>query len=317
MTYTQSSLVLEPSPSIFKLIASNHIKGVQIVLSNTPELLETKTSEGKTPLIYASECKHIEIVKLLLKNGAKPNTKDSYNHHALWYSILTNNYEITHALLDAGANLNHVDNKNVSCFIYACASAERVSILELLIQRGAKIDHPVNSSALLIASHMNVLPAIKILLNKNISVLTKDSNGFDCIRAAVQKGHIDALQTLLEAKIDPNSKDKLGITSLMFASKNNNIEILNILLSHSADPNLKDINGNTALNHAVKEGHIDAVTILLKHGADSKIKNNVGQNALDIRYRTIYPNSNGKKPRWTFGIHDTIKSTLKKNLKMV
>jgi ankyrin repeat protein len=297
------------------LIASNYIKGVRYIIENNPELLETKTSEGKTPLIYASECKSSEIVRLLLNAGAKVNARDSYNHHALWYAIITNNYVITEMLLDARANFNHVDNKNISCFIYACASPERKDILHLLIQRGANIHHPINNSALLIAAHLNVVPAIKILLSENISVLTKDNNGFDCLRAAVQKGHLESIHVLLEANINPNSKDNFGLTSLMFASKHNNIDILKILLSYYADPNIKDNDGNTALNHAVQEGHVEAVTLLLKHGADINIKNNSGQNALDIRYHTIYPKTNGKKPSWLFGIHDTIKSTLKKSLK--
>lgn len=47
-------------------------------------------SNGKTPLQYAARYNRVEIAKLLLENGAKPNTKCDKGYTALKYAELSN-----------------------------------------------------------------------------------------------------------------------------------------------------------------------------------------------------------------------------------
>ena len=48
-----------------------------------------KTSNGKTPLMYAARYNRAEIVKLLLNNGAKLDIKDSSGHTASDYAKIS------------------------------------------------------------------------------------------------------------------------------------------------------------------------------------------------------------------------------------
>ena len=50
-------------------------------------------SNGKTPLMYAARYNKVEIIKILLNNGANPKTKDSQGFNALEYAKLSNAVE--------------------------------------------------------------------------------------------------------------------------------------------------------------------------------------------------------------------------------
>lgn len=48
-----------------------------------------KTSNGKTPLMYAARFNRVEIIKLLLENGAKVDIKDNQGHTAVDYAKIS------------------------------------------------------------------------------------------------------------------------------------------------------------------------------------------------------------------------------------
>ncbi|TPN83049.1 ankyrin repeat domain-containing protein [Aquimarina algicola] len=57
-------------------------------------------SKGMTPLMYAARYNRTEIIKLLLANGAKVNTKDSKGFNAIKYAQLSNAKDAEELLLD-------------------------------------------------------------------------------------------------------------------------------------------------------------------------------------------------------------------------
>jgi len=61
-------------------------------------------STRNTPLIVASRSGNIELVKLLLENGANINFQNEYRHSALSKSIMVSQYETTLFLLENGAD---------------------------------------------------------------------------------------------------------------------------------------------------------------------------------------------------------------------
>ncbi|WP_108112929.1 ankyrin repeat domain-containing protein [Kordia periserrulae] len=48
-----------------------------------------KISNGKTPLMYAARFNRVEIIKLLLENGAKVDIKDNQGHTAVDYAKIS------------------------------------------------------------------------------------------------------------------------------------------------------------------------------------------------------------------------------------
>ncbi|XP_051154458.1 BRCA1-associated RING domain protein 1-like [Leptopilina boulardi] len=78
-----------------------------------PKDINKKNKRGETPLHQACVKKQIETVKILLDNGANPNTKDNANWTPLQESVYKGYYGISKMLLENGAwpNTPGLDNR--------------------------------------------------------------------------------------------------------------------------------------------------------------------------------------------------------------
>jgi len=61
--------------SLFKLIQKGDLNGVKSMIKSGENI--NKKSKGLTPLMFAARYNKVEIVKLLIKNGAKLKTRSS------------------------------------------------------------------------------------------------------------------------------------------------------------------------------------------------------------------------------------------------
>lgn len=104
--------------------------------------------EYRTKLHSAAKNGSIELVKLLIENGANVNARDKYGetplHHSIYHSVLdetqsNNNVskeEIVKLLIENGADVNAKNNNEKTPLHYA----ESVTIAKLLINNGANIN---------------------------------------------------------------------------------------------------------------------------------------------------------------------------------
>jgi ankyrin repeat protein len=114
---------------------------------------------NSTLLYWAANLGYVESVKLLVEKGAKLNEKNNLGDTALMAAVLhfdirpeANTGIIVKILIDAGANVNILDNKNNSPLLLA-AYKKNKEIIRMLIDAGAK-DYPnlQGQTALQIAS---------------------------------------------------------------------------------------------------------------------------------------------------------------------
>lgn len=111
----------------------------QQILQNIQELLTqgadpNAQNEADEPLLFlANETRIPEIVQLLLKHGANPDTKDSQGN-ALLHEVTSD--DIIRVLLHAGANPNIQDNAG-NTPLYHAIRYTRINIVALLLRAGA------------------------------------------------------------------------------------------------------------------------------------------------------------------------------------
>jgi ankyrin repeat protein len=73
---------------------------VKLLLSNEKTEINKRTKDGKTALHYAVEAGRLDVVKLLIENGAKIDIKDKKGYNPLRIAKKLDNMEIEQYLLD-------------------------------------------------------------------------------------------------------------------------------------------------------------------------------------------------------------------------
>ncbi|WP_331137747.1 ankyrin repeat domain-containing protein [Flavobacterium sp.] len=120
------------TPEIFTLIKEHKNNEAKNHLNRNPQEIHLKGWMDDTPLHVASSSGNMEMVEYLLKNHANVNAERSgiYATPLCW----ADNYDIAKYLLDHGATMNDRE-------LFLATSQDKVDVVDLLLTRGAKIDH--------------------------------------------------------------------------------------------------------------------------------------------------------------------------------
>lgn len=174
-------------------------------------------------------------------------------------------------LLDRGAHVDEITKKKVTPLMIA-ASRNRAETAQLLLAKGANIDLKSRrgKTALCYAAKHNSLETIKVLL-AHASKKTVELPGLNRMTALIvasTMGHIEAVRLLLEAKASVKKKDKFSRTALLQAVQNGHADVAALLLRHGADVSQPDSSKNTPLHYACAYGWWQCVELLLSCQAD-------------------------------------------------
>jgi ankyrin repeat protein len=215
---------------------------------------------GETALIRASSRGRTEIVKLLLKAGANPDTKDNYGETALMRASLSGHKDIVILLLKAGANPDTKDNYGETALMKASYNGHK-EIVKLLLKAGADVNLQATrgDTALMNASKRPRRPTHPCVVRTHAR--ERRDGG---MRGKRREGHKDIVELLLKAGANVDIQNNKGYTALMWASLSGrkDIEIFKPLLEAGADVNLGDKLGETALTIARRRGHTAIVELL-------------------------------------------------------
>jgi hypothetical protein len=162
---------------------------------------------------------------------------------------------IVEVLLDAGANLSHVDNHGWNAV--AMGSVKGMSrFCEVLMDQGVDGDLPDDEgrTPLMKAINHGFLNVVNVLLKRGANVTRKDKNGWTCMHYAVRQAAgegkfvsiLDYILTHSKRHSLVNVKDNEGRTPLMYAAAQANLDIVDKLLLNGADPRIVDDSGRNA-----------------------------------------------------------------------
>ncbi|HKQ72824.1 MAG TPA: ankyrin repeat domain-containing protein [Blastocatellia bacterium] len=238
-------------------------------------------------------------VKLLLAKGAEVNAKSKQERAALTIAADRGaSVEVIKLLLDNGADLS-VGNP-----LGAAARGGDVKVVKLLLERGAdpnnstaigrgtslvspknggeqnksKGESPIQSvpgngnnggTPLMYAAHARNTEVVRLLIEKGADVNAKYNGAGTALIPAAEMGDLAIAKLLLETGADVNVKHQSGYTALMYAAaaESNDPELIKALLAKGAEINIKAKDGETALTLTGRKGNTEIVRLLKKAGA--------------------------------------------------
>lgn len=260
----------------------------------------------------------VEIVRLLLKQGADPNIKLPGSTPLPIRAVTEAQDDRLPALfLQYGADPNTVDGSKFgpsrnSLLLYA-VEAEKLSLAQLLLEHGAKPDlaDADGDCPLMWATLYEETRMVQLLLSHHADVNHKNSRGQTALTYALETRvpkQLEITGMLIAAGADVNALDRQGCTPFLFALANYSPSI-ELMLAHGADlrtaiplsaptqlfsiditPQRSDTTTNrtssltpgmTPLMIAVQFHKARLVRRMLALGADVNARNPLGKTALD------------------------------------
>jgi uncharacterized protein len=246
--------------------------------------LETKSDKGETLLFTAVSAQKTEMVRFLLDRGADWSVKDSSGWSILMKSLYNSAAAgkgpdtIATLLMEKGAR-PEANSPQAETTGYKAAETGAIEILNLLFDNGLSYNiRDAKGNSLLIAgiAHTKI---IRLLIDKGISVDSRNEQKYTPLIMATAGEHRDSLSLLLQAGAEPDLKDNNGQTALLYAAGSSDVEMVRKLLIAGASPHSTDKSGNTALHKAAVKGTPETMRLLLTAGIYVDSSNAQGETA--------------------------------------
>lgn len=203
------------------------------------------------------------IVKLLLENGADPN---SHRDGRTLLYMAADDEAIAKLLLENGAdpNFHHADRKTILC---KAVGKGNEAVVKLLLENGADVNvhspHGLNGdTALSKAVREDEEAIVKLLLENGAGANTQDANGDTVLYVAMDNGNEAIVKLLLGSGADPNAENKSGSTILHLAIGKSNEAMVKLLLEYGADARAQGRSRMSPLNCAELNGHKEIIELL-------------------------------------------------------
>lgn len=198
------------------------------------------------PLNDACATGNIEIVELLIENGADVNCNDGLTPLSIVYQNKADNwYAMSKLLIESGTSLDYITDY----------SGGKSSVLQdiVKVRSGAALPGYVPES------NEEVIKAFNYALE---NVNHNNVNWMHVLQHSVTNDRIEIVKLLLDQKYCDVNDTSIERTALMFAAMDSTPEMVQLLLDYGADKSIKTPEGETAYDFAVKFDNKEIMAML-------------------------------------------------------
>ncbi len=254
------------------LVRSGQREAVLAAITSPDIDVNAADPDGATALLWATYKVDHELVRALLKAGAKPNVTNHFGASPLAEAVKLADVDLVRMLLDAHANPNSPNQDNQTALMLA-SSLGSVQVAKLLTSKGADVNAVESfrgQTALMWAAAENHPEVVELLLahHADVKLRAKDDDwprqmtsepraqfrqtgGLTALLYATRSGCYRCAVAIIKAGADVNQPNPDGITPLINALDNRSYDIAMFLLDRRANPGAWDMTGRTPLYVAV------------------------------------------------------------------
>ncbi|RGP76883.1 ankyrin repeat [Fusarium longipes] len=242
---------------------------------------------GWTPLHFAAERGFVDVVEILLKNGANPiaESLDGKRPRTISFEL---GHDGATTMLDGSVPISlnarkQVKARSLVSLFYAVRHGHLNKMLQVL-DDGIEVDSldADGRSSLSLAAEHGWSDIVHALTERNADVKLQDNYGGSTLWWASRYGHNMIVEHLLDRGAHIDTSDTDGQSPLSVSSQFGHLQTAKMLLEHGANPNSFNVFGKTSLLFAVGNGHLDVVKLLLESGADINHKSKEVDSALSL-----------------------------------
>lgn len=166
-----------------------------------------------TSLMAAVRQGQIELVRMLLEQGADPSARDGNGRTALHYlkpDEDVKNPTIVHLLVSYDASIDAVDDRGLTALVTMMDSHRRFGAVAALLRHGARQDKIPSyyGSLLCVAARRNEPEVISELIHYGADVRATLGKSYTALHMAASEGHGDVVKVLIAHGADPLAKDE-------------------------------------------------------------------------------------------------------------
>ena len=267
-----ASIAAPGQETLVDLIRTGNREAVLAAITSPDIDVNAAEPDGSTALLWATYKVDHELVRALLKAGAKANVTNNYGAAPLTEAVKLGDVDLVRLLLEARADPNSPNQDGQTALMLA-SSIGSLPISELLIAKGANVNAVEafrGQTALMWAAAGNQPEVVDLLLahHANVKVRAKyddwprqmtsepraqfrQTGGLTALLYATRSGCYRCAVAIVKAGADVNQPNPDGITPLINAIDNRSYDIAMFLLDKGANPSAWDMNGRTPLYVAV------------------------------------------------------------------
>ncbi|KAF4332827.1 ankyrin [Fusarium beomiforme] len=272
-------------PPLHRLILGLDPSSLEEYLSNNIGQVDSVDGSGRTALSWAAQRGMTNAVTTLLRHGANPNINTPNGHSPLMFASEARNPDSIRLLLIAGADVSQCDIEGQTALHYAAGHWDDLAYYEPLVEYGSDVNWPTVPrltplTTVIIGGHNN---AMKYLVANGADVDMKSHDGRSPAFYAVEYNNHTALKFLHDKGADFRGYSDAYPSVIHVAAYHADVETLRILTSYHLvleDVECIDSNGLTVLQiveqrmeqRNFETGFIQAFELLLQSVASEQVE---------------------------------------------
>jgi ankyrin repeat protein len=224
-----------PEKGIFICSCYGDMDGVRQALNWGTDINTKDDFRIWTPLHWAANFGHKDIVSLLISHGADIEAKNGIGERPLHRATSRGDVDLMELLLACGADAN-VRRDDGETPLNAPIYSNEEAAIKCLFAYGAQVNTQSNRGVtpLYAAASRNKVEVMKLLMANGASIDLGDNDGWTPLHAAAYWQSKNAVELLLAHGAEVDKRDNKGKTPLQCAILGNNKEVVDLLRQHGA-----------------------------------------------------------------------------------